>query len=782
MLLPAPTPAAVARAAQPALDVITGRVLGAEGAPVARALVRVLPARGADSTAGATESDAAGRFVLRGVEAGVVQLEVRRVGYAPRLVADVVVRAARPADVRVVLERAAVALAGVRVRPSYFPGVRGAATPVSTAAFSTEELRRAPGAQEDVLRALSVLPGVGVTTEDRNDLVVRGGPPVETLFVVDGLEVPNIDHFGAQGSTGGATTVLPVDFVREAALSAGGFGARYGDRASGVVDLALRDGSRERLGGQLFVSSALAGLSAEGPLGSSAAFLAGARVSYLGPVFRWLGADFVPNFGDVTLKLTARPSDRDEVLWFASGGRSTVHPGEATERARYVNRDVVAPNEAQYFTGLTWRRQLARGTASVTVGRTYAAFTTEQRGPFDYWGPSQLLLRAETAEGEEQARAAVTWTPSGGPRAVTFEAGAAAKYADRLRYRVYLPGVLRRDAFGVGHELDADTALTAFRAGAYAQAEVPVAPRLRAVFGLRGDYYAFLANAARVAPRLSLAWTPDDRGAVTLAGGRYWQAPQPIWLAGAAGNRPDAPGRGVRPFRADHLVLGVERLPRPDVRVRVEAYAKWYGGYPARVWRPSAVLQLSGYANALDDIPFGLEPLASVGAGRVRGVEVLVEKRPSGLPVYALASLALSRSRFRALEGGWGPGAFDVPVLAAAVAGWRPAPAWELSTRVRLASGAPTTPYHTGDQFLYGQLELLEYYRGPRRTRFFSADVRVQRRFAWRGGRQLAAYADLQNITGRRNWTDEQWDQYAQAPFHITTLGRLPTVGLNWAF
>jgi len=88
--------------------------------------------------------------------------------------------------------------AGVTVRPGDVPAIPPPATPVSTTRFSTEELRRAPGVEEDVVWAVSVLPGVGPTTEGRNDLVVRGGAPVENLFVVDGLEVPNIDHVGVR--------------------------------------------------------------------------------------------------------------------------------------------------------------------------------------------------------------------------------------------------------------------------------------------------------------------------------------------------------------------------------------------------------------------------------------------------------------------------------------------------------------------------------------------------------------------------------------------------------
>lgn len=428
-------PCAAPAAAQPATGTVAGRVFDPDRVPVAGAVVRLVALgvahgveTGADTAGRSTQTDALGRFALRGVRPGVVQLEVRRLGYASRVVTDVGVRPGRPAEVVVILDPAAVTLGGVTVRPSYVLTRAAPATPVSTAGFSTEQLHRAPGVQEDVVRALSVLPGVEPTTEGRNDLVVRGGAPAEILFVVDGLEVPNVSHFGAQGSTGG-------------------FGARYGDRASGVVDLALREGTRERNAGQLHLSILDAGASAEGPLGASGSFLAGARRSYLRPVLRALGATFLPTFEDVTFKAVTRPSPRDELSWFAVVGHSTVAVNTATALDQYEERDLVAPNETQYFTGATWRRALAhgsgRGAASITGGRTSQAFATEQRGAFFYGDPAQLIFRAHTTEAEEQLRATLVWAP-GAARTTTWEAGAGCRSGAARAPHVRVPPALCR--------------------------------------------------------------------------------------------------------------------------------------------------------------------------------------------------------------------------------------------------------------------------------------------------------------------------------------------------
>ncbi|MFN5581740.1 carboxypeptidase regulatory-like domain-containing protein, partial [Gemmatimonas sp.] len=204
-----------------AVGTATGRIVEAvTEAPVAGATVRVV---GQDV---AVQSDAAGRFTLRGVRVGIVTIEVRRLGFAAVRRGDIAVSPAKPAELTIVLQPIDVQLDVVTVRPEAFPARMPAATPVSTQRYDAEEVRRQPGAQEDVLRAISIAPGVGVTSAARNDIVVRGGAPFENLFVVDNIEVPNINHFGSQGSTGGPISLINIRFIESAAISAGGFGAR----------------------------------------------------------------------------------------------------------------------------------------------------------------------------------------------------------------------------------------------------------------------------------------------------------------------------------------------------------------------------------------------------------------------------------------------------------------------------------------------------------------------------------------------------------------------------
>lgn len=747
--------------AQQATGIIAGRVINATTeAPIEAAAVRVV---GQEL---ATQTDSTGRFTLRGVRVGIVIIEVRRLGYAPVSRGDIAVSPAKPAEVVVSLRAVDVQLQTVTVRPEAFPAVMPAATPVSTQSYTAEEVRRQPGAQEDVLRAVSVAPGVGVTNAARNDIVVRGGAPFENLFVVDNIEVPNINHFGSQGSTGGPISLINIRFVESAALSAGGFGARYGDRTSSATTISLREGNRERLAGELNVSATQYGAVLEGPLGRKASFLLNVRQSYLDFLFDLLGLSFIPRYTDATAKVAWRPTKRDVISALAIGARGTFTFENDTDTARVSNAQILAPQQDQYFSGLTWKRLLSRGVVNTTLGRTWTRYRSVQNDTL-----LQPVFSNRSTEGESTLRSDLTWNTKGN---MTIEAGTIFKYADDLSYDVILAGFARRDLAGVPRPFAIDTSLTAWRNGSYVQTSWQASPTLRLSTGLRGDWYGFADNAVRLAPRASASWQVDDATTFTLAGGRYWQAPSFIWLIGAPQNRGT-----VKPFRVDQLVAGVTRLVGSTTKLQVEVYGKRYADYPVREWRPQAVLSPSGFDDASTDIPFGLEPLGSTGTGEAYGVEVFAQRRLGSSPFYGQVAASWNRTRFTGVDGVSRRGAFDTPVLANVLVGWRPDSRWEVALRMRAASGLPLTPFVTSGN-LAGTLDFARY-NTERLGPFVAADVRIDRRLIV-GGRQFIAFLDLQNVTNRDNPRPPVWNLRTGRPERDTSLGLLPSIGINYEF
>ena len=166
-------------------------------------------------------SDENGFFKIDNIPVNTYQVKASVVGFNPQIKTDVVLQTAKPTEINFELVPQAIELEGVTVTSDYFR--KDPLEVNSIRNFSYEEIRRSPGGFEDVIRALSVFPGVAQADAGRNDLIVRGGAPSENLYLINGIEVPNINHFGTQGATGGPLSYVNLDFVRETSFSTGGF-------------------------------------------------------------------------------------------------------------------------------------------------------------------------------------------------------------------------------------------------------------------------------------------------------------------------------------------------------------------------------------------------------------------------------------------------------------------------------------------------------------------------------------------------------------------------------
>jgi hypothetical protein len=185
---------------------LVGRVVDKEtNEPIVGANVVVV-----GTTLGAS-TDAEGKFRINRVPVGFYALRISSIGYTPFTKSDIVVSSSRPTELLIPLMETSIQVEGVEVEATYFQ--RLPETPLSSFAQSNEEIRRLPGGLEDVVRAISILPGVAQVDAGRNDLIVRGGAPSENLFVIDNIEVPNINHFGTQGATGGPLSYVNLDYV-----------------------------------------------------------------------------------------------------------------------------------------------------------------------------------------------------------------------------------------------------------------------------------------------------------------------------------------------------------------------------------------------------------------------------------------------------------------------------------------------------------------------------------------------------------------------------------------
>ncbi len=202
---------------------------------------------------------------------------------------------------------------GVVVTAGYFHEAKDAV--VSNRSMDFEEIRSDPGSAEDVQRAVQALPSVVSGSDSQNDIIVRGGMPGENLFIMDNIEIPNPNHFGYQGVGGGPVNMVNTYFIRKVDFYAGAFPAKYGDKASSVMDISLRDGNRERYAGHFYLGMSGAGAMAEGPLpGKKGSWILSARKSFLDLIISSTGLSAVPKYYSLQGKISYDINSKNKLL------------------------------------------------------------------------------------------------------------------------------------------------------------------------------------------------------------------------------------------------------------------------------------------------------------------------------------------------------------------------------------------------------------------------------------------------------------------------------------
>lgn len=706
-------------------------------------------------------ADVDGRFVITGVPVGTYQLRVLGVGSKPVVVADVVVAVRRPVNLVIRLEEAVLSIGEVEVQASYFRNTPDA--PVSVQRLSYEEIRRSPGAFEDVVRAVAVLPGVAQAAPGRNDLVVRGGAPSENLFVIDNVEIPSINHFGTQGAGGGPLSFINLDFVRETAFSTGGFGVRYGDRMSSVLTLDMQDGRTDALGGKGTISASQFGLNLQGPISSEGSFIFSARRSYLDFIFKAAGFSFVPQYWDFLGRVSYSLDRSNSLTFLAVGAIDDVTFLNGDADARFDNSRILGTAQRQYVSGLTWQHLLGNGFSRVTLGRTYVSYNGIQRDSM-----LNPIFRNRSIEGETSLRADVVLKPS---RTSELSFGSQVKYI-RFVSDLALPGY--RTTFGDSLNINVRNFLsTGYKGSAYAQFSHRLLRDFNATVGARIDYFSLINTKTYLSPRASLAYNLTPVTTLTASAGVYRQSPSYVWLVANEKNHL------LRAGRADQYIFSIDHLLDADLRVRLEGFYKDYRNYPASVNRPYLVLANTGGGFGGSDenfASFGFDELVSAGRGRSCGVEFLIQKKLSDTPLYGLVSATLMRTTFTALDGIERPGAFDQEFIINMSAGYRFNERWEASMKVRFATGQPYTPFNlngTQDVSAYNTLRVKSAH---------SLDVRVDRRWnfsAW----NLIVYLDIQNVYNNKFSGGVRWNAREQrSEFNESAIGILPSIGVSAEF
>lgn len=737
--------------------IIEGKVLDHDTqSPVADAVVKIMPLNKKTGT------DEKGNFRFEFLNNGNYILEISAVGYKTIIKTDLVISSGNPVSVIVEMNSTSYTTESISVDANYFD--KNSDVNISSVNLDYEEVRRSPGASEDISRMLQTAPGVSVLNDQRNDLVVRGGSPSENLLLIDGVDLPNLSHYGSQGTTGGAITFLNLKFIREADIFTGGFSSKYGDRLSSVVDIKLREGSFKNYINNLNLSFAGFGGTFEGPLSKKSSYLFSVNRSYLDLLKGALRLSAVPNYWDFNLKVTNKFDDNNilNIIGFSALDKINFVTDENTKVDDFPYD---SDNKTNTYTGgLVYRRLNKNGYLQAVVSNTNTNYYSD-----NVFAPTKK--REYYLDNNEN------------------------EFTSKLEYNVKLSdlffltvnlggkwGRYKNDIYSVqdttpqGYiipELSVNNSINNTKLfGGFNITNKLFKDRLVLNYGIRYDYFDYIKNKSTLSPRLGASFYVTNSTTINAAYGIFHQAPLNIWLAS------DTRNSNLNSMRSEHFIAGIEQVIMRDIKFVAEVYEKRYSNYAVSVNNPEYILIDGGAQFGPNLVGYA----SSNGQGYVRGIDLSIQKKLSGNGIYGSINYSYSKSEFTALTGGEKQAAFDPTHQFTVILGYQVADDWLIGLKFKYAGGRPYTPF---DQVSSTQLGRgvwdMSKFNDERYPSYSRLDVRVDKKFYFKKV-CLTTYFELQNAYNRENVYGYFWNKAKNEQGTVYQWGFFPVGGFNLEF
>jgi len=737
----------------------------------------------------ATRAD--GEFQILSIPVGSHNIQFSCLGYKTYVKSDVFVAPGDRTVLDILLEPSPIALDEVTIVPSYFEKKPDAPTSVHN--MDRAEIRIDPGSVEDVQRVVQVLPSVVSGSDQLNEIIVRGGMPNENLFLMDHIEIPNPNHFGQQGEGGGPINMLNNEFVSEVDFYAGAFPARFGDKASSVMDIHLRQGNDQRYQGNVNMGMAGAGIFLEGPIQQGkSSFMFSARRSYLDLIILNIGMTAVPQYYNFQGKVDIDLSPRHHLSFDGVYGHDYITIEPEQEDAGYARgAEHVVHYSDQLVLGGTLRSLWGERAVSYLTLSNVATFWNQ-----DVWHPDGTArYYNNSTESESAARLEASWKLSdhhelnGGLQAkfVQFDIDRWANADTLFFWDTGFASAEDDTIIGIFRIYDiwrGSGNVDSYKAAAFLQYALSPWSSTVLRVGYRWDHFDY-TGATTWSPRVSLSQRLTPRATVNLAYGEHYQTPSYAELTLNPANR------DLQSKRTRHAVAGIEVLLRPDTKATVEIYYKDYRDVP---------LGLSSTTADPFDPDYGR--LVNLGEGRSRGVEFFLQKKFSQ-NYHGTVSYSYSRAQaIDPLTGEYYDWDFDYRHGLTWIGGyrirfgqkawyqhlrtrwWYKATAWllplademEIGVRWRYLGGRPYTVPHYHRDIHKWVVEEGQPWNTERFPPYHRLDLRLDRRFFFNHW-NLVTYFDIINIYHRDNIWNYSYDEYGQAD-KIYQWSTLPVGGL----
>jgi hypothetical protein len=699
------------------------------------------------TTIGST-SDLNGNFLFSGVKPGFCKLAVTSIGFEDYISEEFMVTNAKPVFLDIPLKEKTIQLKQVEIKASPFRKTEE--SPVSMRTLAISDIEKSAGGNRDISKVIQALPGVASTPAFRNDIIIRGGGPSENRFYLDGIEIPNLNHFATQGASGGPVGIINVDFIREVDFYSGAFPANRGNALSSILEMRQLDGNPEKFQYKASLGATDIAVTANGPLSSKTTAIFSARRSYLKFLFGTIGLPFLPTYNDMQFKIKTKINEHNEITYIGLGAldQFKLNTGikNPTEDQQYILDYLPVNKQWNYAIGAVYKHFRKKSYDTYVFSRNMLNNESYKYEFNQESDPSKLLLNYKSREIENKVR----YENNSRFDSYKLVAGAGleyAKYSNSTYQKVFIPR-----STDTLFSQQYNSQLDMFKWNIFGQISRGfLAERLILSLGLRADannYDASMQNLFRqLSPRFSAAYALTEKWFLNFNAGRFYQQP-PYTTIGYRTQAGDLVNKqnGLTYISADHIVGGIEFRRNENAKLTVEGFYKYYTNYPF-----SVTDSVSLASKGADYGTYGDEKVTSTSSGRAYGLEIYFRDQIAKI-VNLIVSYTFVRSEFKNFKGNFIPSAWDNKHILNITASHNFKRNWNAGIKWRFVGGAPYTPYDVQRSSLKKAWDVrgrgyLNYanFNSLRLKSFHQLDLRIDKEYFYKKW-SLNFYLDIQNL------------------------------------
>jgi len=565
---------------------------------------------------------------------------------------------------------------------------------------------------------------------------------LKITFFVDGIEIPNINHFATQGASGGPVSILNSDLIREIKFYTGAFPSNRGGALSSVMDITLKDGNPEKLSFKGTVGASEVGISSRGHIGRKTTYIASVRQSYLQLLFKLLGLPMMPNYIDGMIKTKTRLDDRNEINVFGIAGFDNLRLNQEAKDAadEYLLSYLPKLKQETFTAGISWRHYGTMHNQTLSLSYNYLNNRSLKYLNNDEGSAEGLILKSSGLEGKGSLRFENrsyygSWTLREGMESY---------------WRHYDSKVYRMTRSGIPVDYSSDIGF--FSGALYTSADYKSADnRLTASVGLRMDGSSFSKETAKIwkqlSPRGSISYSPAESWTLNMSGGMYHQLP-PVTALSFREADGSLANKSLEYMRVVSAAIGADWRLKERLMITLECFYKQFLDIPVSAETGIPLTCLGAEYGSI-----GEELLHSTGNGRSYGVELMARwVIPEKLNVIGSATLYKSEYR-NDREDGYIPSAWDNRFIVNVSAVYDLPRNWSIGAKVSAIGGAPYTPYDIEESarrivWDAGGRPIYDYerYNEVRLDPYAQLDIRVDKSFYFKKW-TLSLYVDLENVT-----------------------------------